>query len=58
MRAGQGSRDHPGVESGPDSLDDEVVAGIINFLMRIDARLEKLEELLAEEDDDGEENDA
>ena len=38
-----------------DPLDAETVAGIINLLMRIDARLEELLELLSE--DDGEQED-
>ncbi len=46
------------MESDGDPLDAETVAGIIALLMRIDARLEKLLNLLLEEDDDGEENDA
>jgi hypothetical protein len=37
------------------SLTREEVNSIINFLMKMDARLEAIERLLREEDDDGEE---
>jgi hypothetical protein len=52
------SRPCHAVERDSSPLDAETLAGIINLLMRIDARLEKLVDLLAEEDEDGEENDA
>jgi hypothetical protein len=37
-------------------LDDEVVSGIIRLLMRIDARLEQLLELLEEDEDEDDES--
>lgn len=36
-------------------LDDEILRGIINMLMRIDANVERLIEAFSEEDDDDEE---
>ncbi|MEX2646455.1 MAG: hypothetical protein WD249_09350 [Gaiellaceae bacterium] len=45
------------MEPEGEPLDAETVAGIINLLMRIDARIEMLVDLLLEEDA-GEEDDA
>ena len=39
-------------------LDDEILRGIINLLMRIDENVQRLIDALAEEDDDDEEPDA
>jgi hypothetical protein len=39
-------------------VDDEILTGIINLLMRIDANVQQLVDLFGEEDDDHEEPDS
>ncbi len=57
LAAAHAAFDDAAVEEEPESpFDEEVVTGIINMLMRIDARLEALIRLLAEGYDDEEDD--